>query len=276
MTVVERREAILKLLSTSAGSIKTSELASYLNVTTETIRKDLVYLDKKKLVKKFHGGAKPMSEFVERSLGMRLAESTTYKREIANEAMNVIADSSVIFIDAGSTTCEFAKVLAERATMQEFFSHLAVVTNSFAAADALVGRVHTLYFLGGEVSSTTLSTGGFWAVTDLSSIKLDVAFLGTSGFFSRNGPCSKIGADALFKAEIVKNANRSIVLADHTKFTTTAIMQYTSWEDIDLLITDSNASEELLNSLEESVSVMIADPALPQEKHSFEPSPDLN
>ena len=55
MTATERRQEILNTISTE-GSVRASDLAERLNVTTETIRKDLIFLNNKHLLKKGHGG----------------------------------------------------------------------------------------------------------------------------------------------------------------------------------------------------------------------------
>ncbi len=256
MTISERREKILSLINNSNGSIKTFQLASKLNVTNETIRKDLIYLDEQNLIKKFHGGAKPIAEFTERSLDIRLEEDLDYKRAIAKEALNYVLDISVIFIDAGSTACEFAKLLVEKIKLSKKSSQLAVVTNSFAVANVLNGKVQTLFFIGGEVSNITQATSGFWSINELKSIRIDTAFLGSSGFFSHNGPTTKIGADSSFKRELIKYSSKKIVMADYTKFSTTAIMQYADWSDIDILITDCNVEEKQYKKIEHYTKVV--------------------
>lgn len=262
MTTEERRNEILTIINNSADSIKSSELASMLNVTTETIRKDLIFLENRKLIKKFHGGAKPVAEFVERSLGLRLNENTNCKLAIAKMALEQIAGSSVIYIDAGSTTSELAKLLSVSNFSQANLQR-AIVTNSFTVANELMGSIHTRFFLGGDISDVTQSTGGLWAVNALNSIKIDVAFLGSSGFYSHRGPGTKISGDALLKSEVIKNANKKIILADHTKFTSNAIMQFADWSQIDLLITDSGVTPEQLEDIRKSVDVIVAE--LPED-----------
>lgn len=258
MTTEERRNEILSIINNSIDSIKTTELASLLDVTTETIRKDLIFLENRRLIKKFHGGAKPVAEFVERSLGLRQNENTNCKIAIAKAALEQIAGSSVIYIDAGSTTCELAKLLAV-GSIQQANLQRAIVTNSFTVANELTGSIHTRFFLGGDISDVTQSTGGLWAINALNSIKIDVAFLGSSGFYSHHGPGTKISGDALLKSEVTKNANKIVILADHTKFTSNAIMQFAEWSQIDLLITDSKVEQEHLEEIRKSVNVIVAE-----------------
>lgn len=258
MNTDDRREQILTLVNKTADSVKTSELATLLNVTTETIRKDLIYLDNRNLVKKFHGGAMPVAEFVEQSLGLRLSENVLSKKAIAQKALEQLAGSSVIYIDAGSTTCELAKLLSQ-VTVSHTNMQRAIVTNSFTVANELMGSIHTRFFLGGDISDVTQSTGGLWAINALGSINIDLAFVGSSGFLSHHGPGTKISSDALLKSEVIKKANRTIILADYSKFTSNAIMQFAEWSQIDLLITDSNVQEQHLKEVSNYVNVIVAD-----------------
>lgn len=250
MTAAERRQEILNAIS-SEGSVRASDLAERLNVTTETIRKDLIFLNSKHLLKKGHGGAQAINEFTERSLDLRSQENAVAKRSIAGCAVKQIGNGSVVFLDAGSTMAELARQLSQR-------SGLAIITNNISALPALQESGNAIYFLGGEVSNVTQATGGIWASNALKSIKIDVAFLGTSGFQSHGGPCTKVFSDAQLKRDVISSANKAIVLADHTKFSTNAIMQYADWSDIDLFITDACVSSDELATLERCVEVLVA------------------
>lgn len=250
MAASDRRQEILDIISTE-GSVRASDLAERLNVTTETIRKDLIFLNNKHLLRKGHGGAQAINEFTERSLDVRAQENSLAKRTIANCALQLIDSGSVVFIDAGSTMVELAKQLRQR-------SGLAVVTNNLSVVPILLESGNAIYFLGGEVSGITQATGGIWAATALKSIKIDVAFLGSSGFQSHSGPCTKMFSDAQLKRDVIASSNKSVVLADHTKFSTNAIMQYADWADVDALITDAGATAEELATLERYVEVLVA------------------
>ena len=91
MTATERRQEILNTISTE-GSVRASDLAERLNVTTETIRKDLIFLNNKHLLKKGHGGAQAINEFTERSLDVRAQENALAKRAIANLSLIHISE----------------------------------------------------------------------------------------------------------------------------------------------------------------------------------------
>ena len=251
MTAEERRQEILNAIR-AEGSVRTSELAEQLHVTTETIRKDLIFLSDQHLLRKGHGVAQAINEFTERSLDIRSQEHAQAKQAIVGCAVRQIPDGSVVFVDAGSTMLALVHQLQQR-------SGLAVITNNLSVIPALLASENAVYFLGGEVSAVTQSTGGIWASNALQSIKIDIAFLGSSGFQSHTGPCTKLFSDAQLKREVIGSANRTIVLADHSKFSTNAIMQYADWKDIDLFITDSGVSSENLAALPQCVEILIAE-----------------
>lgn len=257
MTANERREKIIEIVN-KTESIKSSDLAEQLDVTTETIRKDLIYLNKKKLIQKFHGYAKPITETSEHSLDFRLGEAQSSKIVIAQAAFQQLTDCTVIFIDAGSTAYEFAKYLKSHIDADNSLDKLVIVTNSFSAVQALKDIPNTIYFIGGEINMTTQSTNGFWSSNELHSLHIDIAFLGSSGFSSHSGPCTKIGSDTLIKNEIIQASDKIVVLADHSKFTSNSIMQYALWSNIDLLITDSQVDEESIEHLRSQVDIIVA------------------
>lgn len=246
----ERRNKLAQII-VSNGSVRIGEIAELFHVTTETIRKDLIYLDNKGIIKKSHGGAIAASEFIERPITSRELENLDLKDRIAQRALEFVIDNGVIIIDAGSTALCLAKLLALR-------KGLTVITNSFSAANTLIGSPNNVYMTGGEISEITMSTTGLWASNALNMIKADVAFLGSSGFQSHFGPSVKSFADAEVKRNIISNSKKTIVLADSTKFFTNAVVQYVLWDNIDILITDDKAPEEMVIQIQKNTKVIIA------------------
>ncbi|HIR28872.1 MAG TPA: DeoR/GlpR transcriptional regulator [Candidatus Choladousia intestinigallinarum] len=249
MLITERRNKILELVN-AQGSIRVVDLAKSLNVTTETIRKDLLYLSNKGLVQKKFGGAIAVNDVTDTPPLEREFEALEEKVAIAKAALQYINGNNVIFIDSGSTLLTFVKHLPPDL-------EITIVTNSFSAIDSLVKTNNVIYFLGGEVSNITMSTSGFWAVNALNSIKIDVAFLGTSGFHSHNGPTSKQFINAQIKKEIIQHSAQNIVLADSSKFISNAVLQFCNWSDIDALITDSKAPSDMIDNLRKQTEVVV-------------------
>jgi DeoR/GlpR family transcriptional regulator of sugar metabolism len=246
----ERRNKISQILVAN-GSIRIGEIARMFGVSTETIRKDLIYLDDKGIAKKSHGGAMSTSEFIEQPITARSLENMELKSRIAQSALELIPNNGVVILDSGSTILCLAKLLAIK-------KHLSIITNSIAAANVLAGSENDTYLTGGEIRGVTMALAGFLTVSSLNMIHADVAFLGTSGFASHNGPCAESFIEADVKRVMLKNCNKSIVLGDSTKFKSTALVEYASWKDIGFFITDDNASKDDLAKVGSMTEVILA------------------
>lgn len=248
LITAERRNKIAELII-SNGSIKVGELAKTFDVSTETIRKDLIFLDKQGIIKKSHGGALSSLEIIEKPLEDRNTENYETKLAIANEALNFIQDNSVIFIDAGSTTLCLAKLLYLK-------KGLTIITNSISALNILSNSKNTVYLSGGQFNNTTMALEGFGATTFLNKIKVDVAFLGSSGFKEHSGPTSIDFSDAEIKCIMVKNSKKTIVLADSKKSRSSAMVEYSSWKNIDFLITDELIQPQLKEIISQHTNIL--------------------
>ena len=240
LITAERRNKIAELII-SNGSIKVGELAKTFAVSTETIRKDLIYLDKQGIIKKSHGGALSSLEVIEKPLEDRNMENYDAKLAIANEALKFIKDHSVIFIDAGSTTLCLAKLLYLK-------KGLTIITNSVSALNVLSNSDNIVHLSGGQLNNTTIF---------LSKIKVDVAFLGSSGFKEHFGPTSIDFSDAEVKRIMIRNSKQNFVLADSKKSRSTAMVEYATWKNIDFLITDDNISDKEIDFLQKNTTVLV-------------------
>lgn len=244
----ERRNEISRLIITN-GSIRVGDIAKKFGVSTETVRKDLIYLDKLGIIKKSHGGAMASSGIFEKPFSKRANENIDSKREIALLAQQFIPKKGIVILDSGSTVLELAKLITLK-------SGLTVITNSIGVADALADTDNKVYLVGGEVRGVTMSLSGHWASQAFRSVNADVAFLGSSGIKGKNGPCAESFVEAEVKCNIIENSKKNIVLADSSKFENEALVEYASWEKIDVLVTDSNISKKLLPSIEKQVEVI--------------------
>jgi len=248
---VERRNRLAQIL-VAEGTIRVGEVAKMFGVTTETVRKDLIYLEEKGIARKSHGGAIATSELMERSFTTKSLENVDSKNKIAQAAVEFIPDNGVVILDSGTTTLGIARLL----TLKQ---GLTVITNSVSAAQILAGNDVKLYLTGGEVRGISMALVGLWAVNSLSVVKADVAFLGASGFRSRKGPCAESFAEAKTKQAMLANCKKSVVVSDSSKFTADALIEYAAWRDIDLLITDAGAPPEMVAKLQAATQVMLVD-----------------
>jgi DeoR family transcriptional regulator, fructose operon transcriptional repressor len=206
-------------------------------VSTETIRKDLLFLERSGLLRRVHGGAVAVEDLSFEPAVSTRRSNEEEKRRIARAALAELPCEGAVFLDAGSTTTTLAEMFpADR--------DLTVFTNTLTIALALVNRprlsVHTL---GGRVRARTFAEVDNWAIRALSEIRVDVAFLGANSISSERGLSTPDESEAIIKRLMLSAARRRILLADHTKYGRTSLFKYGNLSDIDVLITGDELPE---------------------------------
>ncbi len=245
-----RRQKLAQIIVTE-GQAKVGWLANHFNVSTETIRKDLIYLETKGIAKKNHGRAVFSSDLIERPYTQKLSEHIEEKISIAKAASEYIPDNGAVILDSGSTTYELAKLLTLR-------NGLTIFTNNLSAISLLAQSNNTVYLLGGKIRPSSMALIGDWALNAVHSIKADIAFLGTDGFCDREGPCSASFEEIEIKKAIIQQSKKKYLLADYSKFERSDMFLYATWYDIDGLITDSNAPAEAIKNISDKTNVNIS------------------
>lgn len=233
---VERQQEISRILRRE-GSIDATAVARELDVTTETIRKDLIRMERAGQLARVHGGAVPVgSHSLEPDVTSR-TEHAAEKRRIAAAALHHLPEAGSVLIDAGSTTAELVDLFPDD-------RELTVFTHVVPFALALLARPQlAVYTIGGRVRRQTLAAVGAWTSRVLDELNVDVAFLGTNGFTIERGLTTPEPAEAEIKRRMVGCAQRRILLADHSKFGQLSLVQHAELPDIHLLITDSGMSD---------------------------------
>lgn len=251
MIAAQRQQKIIELLDESGG-YKIADLAKTFNVSKETIRRDLIHLNEIGALQKSYGGAVPNYEFHSIAVSDKLNANQNAKMTICQKALEYIPDNAIIYLDTGSTLTCLAKLLSER-------TGITIITNSFSAANALINAKCAVYLTGGQLNSRNQSMEGYQTTNFLNTIKVEIAFLGTTGFDQHQGPTTIDFLDAQAKQTIIRNAKKNIVLADSSKATLTAMNQYASWHEIDYFITDSNIPPKVAEYLREMTTVVLTD-----------------
>ena len=231
----QRREAILRALRTR-GEVSATALTRELEVTAETIRKDLIALERQGLLRRVHGGALPVQRLsFEPQVSARL-EYAQEKQRIARAALDHLPAAGSVLLDAGSTIGKLAELFPGDRP-------LTVFTNTLTSALALVARPNlTVYALGGRLRGRTLATVEGWAAQALAEINVDVAFLGTNAVSPERGLTTPDPAEAAVKRLMLGCAQQRILLADSSKVGGISLCQHASLSDIDILITDTGIS----------------------------------
>lgn len=244
MYAPERHQQILAR-ARAEGRVDVTALADELDVTPETIRRDLSALERHGLVRRVHGGAIPVERLgFEPGIADREGVLAGEKERIAKAALDELPDGGAVIFDAGTTTVRLAELLP---TDRE----LTVVTHALPVATVLATRPGiTLHLVGGTVRGRTLAAVGTWAVRALADIHADVAFVGTNGLSVEHGLTTPDLAEAAVKRALVTNARRTVVLADHTKLGRVDFAHVVPLSAVDTLVTDTGAEPELVDEIE--------------------------
>ena len=251
MYAPERHRAIVDRVATG-GRASVNDLADLLEVTPETIRRDLTELEKQGLVRRVHGGAIPVRRLgFQPTVDSRNSVRIEEKGRIAAAALEEVPLEGAIILDSGTTTGRLVSMLPHD-------RQLTVVTNSVQHAIALANRENvTLLLLGGRVRGRTLACVDSWAIQSLKGITADVAFVGADGISVDRGLTTPDRTEAEIKSAMLAAARRSVVLADHTKFGDERFAHFGRVEDVDVVITDRALDAKVANEIEEAGPMVV-------------------
>lgn len=245
----DRRNQLAQILL-SNGSIKVGDASKEFGVSTETIRKDIIFLEKEGIAIKSHGGATIASSMLERPVEKKKTENKDSKTRIAIEALAHIPPQSTIILDAGSTNYTLAKLLSLE-------KDLTIFTNSIIALQLLVKSENHIFSFGGLARPSSFGIIGKWANEELRSIHADVSFIGTDGFLDLEGPATASYEEAEFKKNIVDASETSFILSDSTKFHSRTLFEFCHWSEIDYLITDNQAPKTAVEKIQNNTNVIM-------------------
>ncbi|AYD89130.1 DeoR/GlpR transcriptional regulator [Actinomyces sp. 2119] len=231
----------------SVGRVVVTDLAERLDVTPETIRRDLTALDRSGALRKVHGGAVPASALALPETGVSHRErlNTAAKNAIARAALGHLdlAPGTSVLVDAGTTTGALARLLpGDR--------DLTVLTNSVLIAAHLASRSGlTVRMLGGHVRGLTQAAVGPEALATLSALRVDLALMGTNGISPTHGLSTPDPDEATVKAAMVGAARYVAVLADSTKIGQEHLVSFAALDDVNLIVTDADPPPALSTQL---------------------------
>ena len=229
-----RRDEIYRLIL-AEGSVRVNELAARMEVTTETIRKDLNAMEERGLIVKTHGGAEILNSYYQLPLDVKLNEHAYEKQLIAKAALSYIRDNSIIFLDPGSTTLYLSKYLRLK-------KGLTVVTNSLAIAEIISETQHDLIIAGGKLQKRGKSTIGTFATHIIDTIVFDTCFLGCDGFL--NGPTTFSHEELEVKQHVLKRSETSFLLCDSSKYQKHSTFTFAQCQEFDVMITDAISEKD--------------------------------
>lgn len=246
MLAPERQKFIMDEMHKD-GAVTVSRLASELDVTEETIRRDLEKLEKQEMLRRTHGGAVPIDGTTyELSLEKRKSTNVEQKQKIASIAASFVFSGDTIFLDASTTTFFMAKELKK-------LKNITIITNSLRVIAELCSCEHIkLIAVGGIVSSNQSFVGS------LAENSIKDSYFANKMFFSAKGITREIGIlesneqECGIKQNMLMNSENKYFLCDSAKIGRVSFAKLASLHDIDYLITDKTPDEEFSQVLAEN------------------------
>jgi DeoR family transcriptional regulator of aga operon len=245
MIIAERHKHILDELNKN-GFVSVADLSKDLEVTMVTIRKDLKILEDKGLLYRSHGSATPVSPYVyDRSVSEKKLVNVDEKTRIAQSAIQMVEDDDAIIIGSGTTVVAFAQAIPKN-------KKLTVLTAAMNVTLALIDAAGIeIVQLGGVVRKSSTSVVGHYAEEMLKQFACSKLILSADGISLDYGLTTSHMMEAHLNAMMMKRVQKTIILADSSKFGKKGFGKICNLEDIDMIITDSGIPELYKQKLEE-------------------------
>lgn len=232
----ERQQLIIKHIR-ERQSVYLSDLSALLNVSEDTVRRDIKILSDQGLLKAVRGGAVAHSP-TPHHFRDREHFNVQHKELIAKKALQFIKDGQLIIFDGGTSALAVAAALPKDI-------HITAVTNSFPIVNVLEDHPKAeVLFAGGRLNKHSFATTGHDAIQLLRSVRADLAFLGICSIDITMGITTVDYEDGQVKKAIVDSSKHIIALSTVDKIGTAESYHICAANAIQTIITDVDPGEE--------------------------------
>ena len=242
----ERQDRIISMLQ-EQSKLHVANLCDTFNVSPATIRNDLRELESQGKLRRTHGGALPVEKAnFEPKTADKSVTNIDVKNEIALCAASLIDDGDTIVLDSGTTLLELAKCISDKRGLTVLTNDIRIVTHleQFPGINILL--------IGGTVRNGYDCTVGPIAISCLSSLTVDKAFLGTNAFSIEKGFSTPDINQAEIKKAFINCATERIMLCDSSKFGHNSLVAFATFDDVERIVTDQRINKKLESFLNEN------------------------
>jgi DeoR family transcriptional regulator, glycerol-3-phosphate regulon repressor len=241
----KRHTEILRIVG-EEGTITIADLATKLEVSPETVRRDVKPLTRDGSVLKMHGAIGLPSVVGEAPFERRMRENAEAKRAIARAVAATIRDGDSVMLDTGTTTSFLARELTGH-------RRLTVVTNSSDIARTLATvNGNKVYMAGGELRSDSGAAFGMSAIEFVGRFNVTHSVITTSAVDAERGIMDFDLDEAEFARMVLTRGARRLVVTDHTKFGRQGLVQVCGFGAFDELVTDRAPPAAIAARLQEA------------------------
>jgi len=241
----KRLNSIIKMLRL-ANPTTVNKLSSVMEVSHMTIRRDLEMLKNRNLVDIFHGGVvlketKKRSKQNPYSLSYANKQMNQEKKHIAIKASAYIKSNDIIIMDTGSTMEYFARTLPECFPI----TIICFTLNSLIHVSKM--EKANIIFPGGYFHENTLMFESKEGIDLITKHPANIAFISASGISLNNGVSCSNSYELLTKIEMIKSADKKILLADSSKFNKVESTLFAELTEFDIIISDKGIPSEYVD-----------------------------
>lgn len=245
----ERHQHILNKIKLSRKVLST-DLSIELNVSEDTIRRDLNELSSKGLIKKVHGGALPIDNKAP-SYEERRYYNLEEKNSIAKKAVKLIKSGQVIIMSGSTTNLQLAKIIPSdiNATIYTYSLPIAIQLTEHPSIEII--------FIGGKLHKAAQVTVGLDVVSTISELRADLCFMGSGGINISNGMTEPDWEVSHIKKCMISASDKVIALCTKNKIN--EIKRYTvaPVHKINTIVTDIDPSDSIFDPFKEKgVSIL--------------------
>ena len=234
-----RSPEIIKLAN-QRSILRVEELAKYFNVSVQTIRKDLNKLCSDGQLERVHGGAIIPSQIENIEYKQRKNINFSGKKSIGRECAKEIPNNICLFMGIGTSTETAARLLLGH-------KNLLIVTNNLNIANILKKNIQSeVVVTGGNLRKSDGALIGQPALETIQNFKFDLAIIGCSALDNEGNMLDFDTQEILVNQSIISQAEKTYLVADHTKFMRRAPIKIASLSTVDCFFTDKNLERPLL------------------------------
>lgn len=239
-----RHQKIIELV-TQLGYVSTEQLVHELNVSSQTIRRDLNELAENNAIRRHHGGAALPSNSENSDYSDRKQFFSLQKKAIAQNVAKMIPNGSSLFIDIGTTPEAVAGALLEH-------ENLRIVTNNLNAAHILMQKKGFQITVAGGGLRLDGGIIGEATVNFINQFRLDFCILGISAVEPDGSMMDYDYHEVQVKRALMRNARNVILVTDHSKFSRRAIVRLGNLREVNYLFTDKSLPPDIVHQLDNS------------------------
>lgn len=224
-----------------------NELAEICGVATMTIRRDLDKMEKDSLITRVFGGAVIDSHMVEEvDYSDKEKEKIEEKIKIAQEAVKLVSDNSIIILDAGTTCMEIAKLLVDKKNLK------VITTDIMIAAYLMKYQNIEVYCTGGRIQPNIGSCLDTYAMDFLNSINADICFVGASAISKDFELTTFVPVKSKIKQSIINASKHKVLVTDASKFGKTSFCKINNLKEFEIVIVNKEIEEELVSDMKQN------------------------